>query len=716
MTLDQELRHRKYVVGDEVDVREMEALMMGQPSTVSSTGERYKGQRRLWWSSSSPPRIGLYLVIGSSAWIILAFVTLLYLVTSKPRNQHYFHESPSSTTTTLRIKKTMNQQRRPVLEVYVQDTSSASEAAAAAFPHRWETKDSRQQQQRIINCHEPYRSLPLLLESVNDPFLPWIHDYFVTDNNDMVRFVAQNKRRCHTGRGKKEDMAFWEPQMALFQPVSIAAIHSKKKKKNNSGTTTTYHLTDPEDADFPETRFRCRFRSPNDDGLTAVTFSVYPFNYEYINWRKRADNPMFVKDGPDVKIVDYSTLLFECPIPLSLRKEARLYLDLIPIRTRARYDEGYLLTAQQIGEAEFAKLKRFDAVHEYGNQTELPDIQQIGRIENLPICLPKSGADTTTTTTTSNSQNNNNTRSKPRHRLVACAWVAASYERRGGKSSVSDTPQRLKEWLAFHQLAGFDQIYIYDNTQVDDNDDTRNDERMPLKEITNLFPGFVTWIRWPGTMSPVLGMRESRARPRFDLMEETSNTHTCSRDSKNASLNNTSDVSCLVPRSDETFLAIFNCDSVKPPRPRGYFTNMKQIYRPDFVLSHFVHYSLITRGIAEYYKDKKDPAQFRRRPSEEEKGLSFIDEIHEGTMVHSRSVLPYETSEWSTSCVKESNHECKVGFVCPDSTRYDDRLVNKNMFVDEKGDFCNCWRSQHIDEWVPKLEASLRKLETPKNQ
>ena len=390
----------------------------------------------------------------------------------------------------MRIKK-MSQ--RPVLEVYVQDTSSSvsltpgSSSSSRTIPvsYQWETNEQREQ--RTINCHEPYRTLPLLLEAISDPFIPWIHDYFVVDN--MVRFVAQNKRRCHTGRNKKRDMEFWEPQISLFQPIGVVASHRGTDEKNVDNGTSTYHLTDPEHADFPETRFRCHFRNYN-DGSDAMSFSIYPFNYEYINWRKRADNPMFVKDGPDVKIVDYSTLLFACPIPESFQQETRLYLDIIPIRTRARYDEGYLLTAKQIGETEFAKLKRFDTVHRYGNQTELPPIQQVGRIENLPICIPKNDDGT-------NSQNS--IHSKPMHRLVACAWVAASYERRGGKSSVSDTPQRLKEWLAFHQLAGFDQIYVYDNTQMDDNDKTRNNAKMPLKQIVDQFPGFVTWIRWPGT-------------------------------------------------------------------------------------------------------------------------------------------------------------------------------------------------------------------------
>lgn len=85
-------------------------------------------------------------------------------------------------------------------------------------------------------------------------------------------------------------------------------------------------------------------------------------------------------------------------------------------------------------------------------------------------------------------------------------------------------------------------------------------------------------------------------------------------------------------------------------------------------------------------------------------------------MLHARSVLPYETSEWREDCAKESRHECKVGFVCSDSTRYDDKLVNKNLFVTEKGEFCNCWRNHYIDEWVPKVEAAMRRLGLSENK
>ena len=64
---------------------------------------------------------------------------------------------------------------------------------------------------------------------------------------------------------------------------------------------------------------------------------------------------------------------------------------------------------------------------------------------------------------------------------------------------MSDTPQRLKEWLTFHRLAGYSHVYVYDNTQIEEEmEHVDDDEKFPLKNVTNLFADFVTWIRWPG--------------------------------------------------------------------------------------------------------------------------------------------------------------------------------------------------------------------------
>ena len=93
-----------------------------------------------------------------------------------------------------------------------------------------------------------------------------------------------------------------------------------------------------------------------------------------------------------------------------------------------------------------------------------------------------------------------------------------------------------------------------------------------------------------------------------------------------------------------------------------------------------------------------------------DRALSFLNEITEGTMLHARSTLPHETTGWKTACTKESKDKCRVGFACSDSTTYTDKLVDTNMFVDDQGGYCNCWRNHHIEGWVPKLEEALQEL------
>jgi len=148
---------------------------------------------------------------------------------------------------------------------------------------------------------------------------------------------------------------------------------------------------------------------------------------------------------------------------------------------------------------------------------------------------------------------------------------------------------------------------------------------------------------------------------------------------------------CLTPRSNETFLRVYNCDYIKPPRPERFARAMKQIYRPDFVLSHFVHYSTITKDIARLYKDVPDKAKFTREVQAAEWGDVFLDELKEGVLVHAKSVLPHETMTRNATCYTGSKRSCAVGHVCPESTAFDDSVHQKNLFRDADGNYCNCW-------------------------
>jgi hypothetical protein len=298
-----------------------------------------------------------------------------------------------------------------------------------------------------------------------DPFLPWIHDFFV--HNAQVVFVGQNRRNCETGKGMEQVMHFWSPQIALFQPVPVV-------RTDYIDGTSSFHLfggSDPQQPTLqsssdssilheeviPETRFLCRFHwnrqdddSDGKDETFAVTLSRFPFNYEYVSWRKRA---LMFDDSLARSPFWVSQLIFSCPIPAEFQTSiatqegslAQVLVDVIPIRTPPRSREVWM-TPQMVGQELFKQFQHepnfYDVEKQFGTDHILPAIVDSGRWANLPVCRqePKGGA-----------------RKKP-YRLIACTWTSASYHRRGEDDGqpLNDNTLRLREWILFHRLVGFD--------------------------------------------------------------------------------------------------------------------------------------------------------------------------------------------------------------------------------------------------------------------
>jgi Glycosyltransferase family 92 len=569
-------------------------------------------------------------------------------------------------------------------------TIYAQSAVAEAAPQGPSKLDKFEFGQYDNDCSRVVPLLPVDADEfpTTDPYLPWIHDYFVSHDGAHVSFVAQNRRRCQTGQGMEPEMKHWEPQVALFQPVPVRQVATTNR--------TAYALTSPERATYPETRFMCSFE--DHQGNSAVTFSTYPFNYEYIAWRK--GKAMFVRRGKDVEFFEFSTLMFRCPIPPSFRyllnppsagsnptdaksashrsseQTPRLWLDVVPIRTKARYSaaDGFLLTEDHVGPLEFTTLRRFDAANVFGTNSSssklLPEVQDAGRWANLAICPPPPQVPTATEPASA-ARKTQPPGAGPHymapkvHNLVLCTWTSASYKRRGDAVFVDDAALRLREWIAFHRIVGVDHIYLYDNTSPASPD---GGAEMPLRAIAAQFPGFVTHVPWPyqvcsnnrpnyknpGERSSqyaaeascrerfgpatewmsfldtdeylvplldgaanwteilrtkkaeghhVLKLRSARGKPRVDLMEpmgERRRRELCPSSNKPGAL---PEEPCIVPRRNETFLKVYNCNYIRPPIPDRFARAMKQIYRPSFVYSHFVHYSTVTAPMARYYKD-----------------------------------------------------------------------------------------------------------------
>ena len=613
-----------------------------------------------------------------------------------------------------------------------------------------------------------------------DPFLPWIHDIFPSIDGHVIHVIAQNKRRCHTGRYDTEQVNRLTPQVALMQPISVQRITlemaqqlapelwnptSLSNHNNNNTTTTTTNTTStiplsryrlisrtkiPTNNDGHNyTRFICRFttRHPihvNHSIIVGETLSSYEFNYEYASYRK-GEKTLLTPKGKDSKLFWTSNLHFTCPVPtinnlpyriahgeMVLQNDNKddddndnkknkkknhlslplLYLDLIPIRTSVRYQQHYLgeeLIGPNTKQSKWhtSGLDPQKAWGEHGHV--LPDIQASGRWTNLPICTPPKlitddyphGIYRTLSSSSnddkdkkdeddededhneeSTTPNNvvkqgqrqvsaqqeqqqvdvlpkttprgmkNKTKQKP-HFLSACLWASSEFKTRGTKHGpITDTAQRLVEWLEFHLLVGFDHFYIYDNSGAHSNTTSLH---FVLEQQQPAFHGKVTYIYWPSQIcnnnipaADSTGERssqyaaESSCRTRFAPFtewiisfdtdeylvpmgshtslktvlqeahpqeeEQQDNHYHMNKNNKTKILSFRSsrgylryDKSYPIQNGRErlpnaTFLEAYNCDSAGSPKPEWAERARKQVYIADYVLYHYVHYSTVTMG------------------------------------------------------------------------------------------------------------------------
>mmetsp|Transcript_18108 Transcript_18108/g.41727 ORF Transcript_18108/g.41727 Transcript_18108/m.41727 type:complete len:787 (+) Transcript_18108:230-2590(+) len=642
------------------------------------------------------------------------------------------------------------------------------------------------------NCMTLMKIFPVDDFPLDDPYLPWIHDYFLSADKKMLHFVAQNRRKCDTGVDHAETMNFWMPQLALFQGVPIV-VERKASTQQSKGAATNnneiYQLASSyQDATHNSTRFQCRFHHEN---ITVTKLSVFPFDYELITWMK-GQMTMGEKSGKkDSASFWMNQLLFSCPVPdvfrtlflsspsneAGNRQQPAFHADLIPIRTPARSNYQFLSLANGIDRA------NRDLKEAFGTNHTLPPMDDAGRWQNLPICdrsdslpsIDKLEHIATTETAV--------TKQKP-YRLVACTWTAASYHRRGDSISISDSDQRLREWIQFHLMVGFDHIYIYDNSDTSGNmssssihdvsqsfgRDQVTYHAWPSKVCNNNKPanknpgvrssqyaaesscrsryGDVSeWMSFIDTDEYLIPMKQnedgeynwypiidemeekgisimkflsSRGKPRIELTEILKDQSVCVEpsDIPKKSLLDLPVEPCVGPMKNKTFLQLYNCDYIRPPKPTRFKRAMKQIYRTSFVLSHFVHYSSVTVDMEESYNDfilknsdpdpKKALQDFRQGLGRSSGSEMFMNEMTHGALVHARSVLPYESRRRSAVCSAGSKHNCGIGYLCEDDVEYVDELHGDNVFKNPDGSYCNCWRNKVVEEiLVPKLESLL---------
>ena len=82
----------------------------------------------------------------------------------------------------------------------------------------------------------------------------------------------------------------------------------------------------------------------------------------------------------------------------------------------------------------------------------------------------------------------------------------------------------------------------------------------------------------------------------------------------------------------------------------------KQIYRTDYVLLHFVHYSTVTTDVIlskSETENRPDLRPFRRRFND--KRNHFFDEVNEATMMHTKAVPLEHTINFMNVCKRQKS-------------------------------------------------------------
>jgi hypothetical protein len=303
-----------------------------------------------------------------------------------------------------------------------------------------------------------------------DPFLPWIHDLFPSSDGTQIHIMAQNKRRCRTGKKFDEDVFRLLPQVALMQPVSVQRLTQNEAQKLaptlwTDGEDTPRYRFVPLNKASPDggkyTRFICRFHTldfaTGKQMIVNETLSEYPFNYELAALRK-GNTILHTPKGKDTKFFWTSNLHFTCPVPASLKNLVKtgssvlsngsptIWFDIIPLRTPTRYDRLHL-GPELIGPIEkLSHVTSWNVTEDLGSAHVVPAVRASGRWTNLPICAPYKPGNVKNEATQELYEGNDRKKLKPSkpHYLSACLWASAEFKTRGQKKgALTDTSQRL---------------------------------------------------------------------------------------------------------------------------------------------------------------------------------------------------------------------------------------------------------------------------------
>jgi hypothetical protein len=159
-------------------------------------------------------------------------------------------------------------------------------------------------------------------------------------------------------------------------------------------------------------------------------------------------------------------------------------------------------------------------------------------------------------------------------------------------------------------------------------------------------------------------------------------------------------------RNNTTFLEGYNCDRQKPGEKTKVMPAEKQIYRPDYVTQHFIHYSTVTQSTN--LKSGDFTQQFPHKHTFPDPLSRFADEVEEALMLHSKAVARQDTAGWVKNChtnyTGQTFDQCRLGIPWPDG----EDEINHQSPHNEEGWLYDCYVNKRIDNfWGPRLRAEL---------
>jgi hypothetical protein len=156
---------------------------------------------------------------------------------------------------------------------------------------------------------------------------------------------------------------------------------------------------------------------------------------------------------------------------------------------------------------------------------------------------------------------------------------------------------------------------------------------------------------------------------------------------------------------NKTYLEAFNCDNAGLPKPPWADRARKQVYKSDYVLNRFVHFSIATQGYLQHTYNQTPRDEWSNRFGEHPPVERNSIELKEAVMVHTKFVSATDTRWYKNTCRQDNrqNAKCMVAYPWPNG-----KAKKGDPTANLEGMAYNCYINPHVDSyWVPRLQQAL---------